>query len=239
MVTRTKKKIVVPDTLTGNSELDKGLANIHTMPNVEALDVALALQQIIRGQESLLSNQEKFGKELSDLRGRMDAYDKAEIEFNENKEKFIEKVVARSESLKATGDKKDRILAKGALMMQSAVKDARASIVSDNLAFEEKLARMPRVTVTSPGKLETIMQGGVPTPVMFPEEIRIKHKVWVLRPGVPTEVPEIVAKALDDRRKVEAENASRSELLQKNLNNDELISRMRDIDRKFGITHEE
>lgn len=228
-------KIEIPDTLTGNKELDKGLEELPGMTNVDALDVALQLQKIIRGNESILANQAQQAESLRQLRGRMDAYDRATQEFETDKEKYFQKIFDLAEKVEKTGDARDREVVKGVSMYQEAVQNARASRAADTVQFAAELGRMRRVTVTSPGRAEVIMQDGTPTPVLYPEEVRIKNKQWILQPGVPTEVPEIVAEVLKERRRIEAENEKMKGLLGKNLNNDVLVAKMKEIDKTYGI----
>ncbi|MBT9138476.1 MAG: hypothetical protein DDT31_01041 [Syntrophomonadaceae bacterium] len=57
----------------------------------EALDTVLALQQIIRGQSSLLANIDKFGEELIHLRERMNKYDKAAEAWKKDQQGFLER----------------------------------------------------------------------------------------------------------------------------------------------------
>lgn len=232
-------KIEVPETITGNSNLDHKLLTLPEQSNLEAVDTALLLQQLVRGQKSMLDNLDKYGTEVVKLRERMDKYDEVAEKFEKNKEAFINETIDRANSLKRTGLAQDKLVASGTIQYQQAIQEQRAHVASDNLAFEDMLARMPRVTVVSPGKMEVIIQGGQNVPTIVPEEIRIKHKRWILPPGQAVEVPEIVAEALKNRRRLEAENDARSGALQKNMNNDQLISEMKKIDREYGIKHEE
>lgn len=239
MPRKKKVEIEIPETITGNSNLDQKLLTLPEQSNAQAIDTALLLQQLVRGQTSMLDNQVKFGEDIRKLRERMDEYDNAAMKFEQNKEAFINEIVDRSESLKRTGDGKDRLIAKGTLQYEEQIKNQRANIATDQLAFEDLLARSPKVTVVSPGKMETLIVGGRNVPSIVPEEIRIKHKRWVLPPGQPVEVPALVAQALKERRRVEEENDARSGALQKNMNNDDLIKTLKGIDQKYGIKHTE
>jgi hypothetical protein len=238
---RTKKKveIEIPETITGNSNLDKKLLTLPDQSNREAIDTAFLLQQLVRGQNSMLENQDKFGDEIRKLRERMDKYDQAAAKFEANKEQFITETIEKSETLKKTGDAKDRAVAKGTLMFEEQIRNQRANIVTDQLQFEDMLSRSPKVTVVSPGKMETLIIGGRNQPTIVPEEVRIKHKRWILPPGKPVEVPEVVAQVINQRRRLEAETDARSGALQKNMNNDELIRTFKDIDKQYGIKHTE
>jgi hypothetical protein len=76
--------------------------------NAEALEIGMALQQIIRGQSALLENQSAFTDQIAKLRQRMDEMDKAASRWEQDREGFIQEVLDRAEKLRATGDAKDR-----------------------------------------------------------------------------------------------------------------------------------
>jgi hypothetical protein len=204
---RKKILVEVPNTITGNSKLDNDLSKFEELSNVDALNVGLALQQILRGQKSLLDNQDKFSEELNRIKARMDEQDKEAIKFNEDREKWITNVLNKAEKLKATGDKKNKLIAKGVETFENELALARANQSVDKLKFEQELARQPKVKIISPGRLETIMQNGQPIAKLFNEEVRIKHKVYVLPAGREIEVPQAVAEILANRRKMESENS--------------------------------
>jgi hypothetical protein len=185
--------------------------------NLDGSQIALLLQQIVRGQDSLLSNQQQMQDEIRLLKEKQERIDMEAVERFAAQKKDIEGILHKASKLKATGDKKDRIVAKGAKMFTDAIKTARASQSSDRLAFEKKMASEPQEMVVSPGQLITAMEGGAQVAKIIPEEVRIKHKLWLLQPGVPTMVPQSVAELLRNRRASQAETAARKELLGKNM----------------------
>lgn len=205
-----------------------------SMNDSEALDVALALQQILRGQGAILNRQDEFADELRKMKAQMKKYDKAAEKYENNREKYIQEVLDKAASLKATGSEKDKLVAQGTLQLQEAIKEARAKNASDKMVFEENLRRMPKVTVVSPGVwVSGSASGGAPVHQIVPEEIRIKHLRWVLPPGKPVEVPEVVAKALEDRRRSDAETAERQAALSKIQENDKLTQEISEINNKY------
>jgi hypothetical protein len=185
--------------------------------NLDVSQIALLLQQLVRGQNSLLANYEQTNIEIAKLRERQDQIDKQTAERFAAQQSEIAEVLNKAEKLKATGDKKDKIVAKGAQMYTQAVQAARASKTVDKLKFEKALAAQPTELVVSPGQLVTVMEAGQQVAKIIPEEVRIKHKVWFLQPGVPTEVPQSVADFLRARRAGEAETAKRKEILSKHM----------------------
>lgn len=166
----------------------------------EALDMALALRQIIRGQEQTLEQIAKQNAEIAQLKQEAAARDEAARKFNENQQKFLDDVRAAADSLRLKGAELDKLKANAARETQKAYQDALAKAKTDALEFEQALARMPKVQVMSGGVPLMTMQNGQPAIRIKPEIVRIKTKTWVLPPGKMVEVPMIVAEVLSERR---------------------------------------
>ena len=68
------------------------------------------------------------------------------------------------------------------------------------------------------------------------EVIKIKHRTWVLQPGVPTEVPKLVADEWKARNKMQMENAERKALLNANAPKDNMVVAQKwgEINKKYG-----
>lgn len=210
------------------------LTKLPTATNLEALDIAMALQQIIRGQNSLLANQETQGREIAALRQRMAEMDQAAEKYDTDQRKFIEDVLSKAP--RATDSEKDKLIAQGSQMFTEAVSKARASIAHDRLRFEEELAHMEQELVMSPGVPQMVNMNGHIEIKVFPEEVRIKHKVWRLPPGQPTMVPQVVAETLRNRRVSQMETAERQAALQRNLEKPDLDAEMARINTKYHAT---
>lgn len=203
----------VDPTGEGESEAVKALLSpeFEQMSNLNASDIALMLQQIIRGQNSLLARIDQTGIEVAKLKEHQANVDKRIFEAIEREKKGIEEVLDRASKLKATGSERDKIIAKGAQLYTQAVQSARASKATEKLKFEEQIRRMPLEMVISPGIWINTREGMK----LIAEEVRIKHKIWALPPGVPVDVPKCVADVLRDRRKSQLETAKRKEVLAK------------------------
>lgn len=204
--------------------------------NAEALNIALAIQQIVKGQNSLLENQDRFADDLRRIHQRMDEMDKTADRWNTDREAFVQEVLDRADTLKANGLEKDRIVAKGGIEFQHAVEAARAEQVSQNAAFEMDLARMPKVTVVSPGELVMLTEGGRSVARIMNETVKIKHKKWVLPVGKAVEVPKVVADVLNERRKLQEETAARERVLSANVDNATLEKEWRAINNRYNST---
>lgn len=187
------------------------------MSNFDATEIALILQDIVRGQASLLSLAKENSEAIVRLKERQDKIDMETIARMERQRKEIEEIMDQAESLKATGIKKDQIVASGVKMYQEALQNARASKSVDRLAFEKKLAAEAKETVVSPGQLVTVREGQQIVSKIIPEEVRIKHKLWLLQPGVPTVVPQSVADALRRRRTSQEQTTKLQNMLGKHM----------------------
>lgn len=195
--------------------------------DVEAFEIGNALRELLTGQRMMT-------EQVARLSERMDKYEKVAQEFNADKDKFIQEVLDRAEHLKATGEEKDRIIAKGAKQFEDARKNAKANQVHGKLLFEEQLRNMPKETIVSPGVPEIVLQNGQQVPVVAPDVIRIKHKVWMLMPNVPTEVPAIVAERFRQIQRGREELRERQAVLQANLKDTELVRRLAEINKRYG-----
>lgn len=223
--------------VTGNSNLDKALSEMPDMKNTEALNVGLALQEIMRQNQSILQNMDTMGDQLGVLKAKMDKYDRDAEKFNADKIKYLTEVEEKANKLRVKGAAKDKLIAQGTLMAQKAIEKARANNSVDKLAFERDLARMPKVTVTSTGRMESgITAGGQQVTQLVPEEIRIKHKVWRLPIGQAVEVPQIVAERMLDIRRGQQETSEIQGVLTSGLEHHKQIEEMNKINHKPGYS---
>ena len=189
------------------------------MTNMDASQIALMLQQLVRGQNSML---EQNSTQIAKLLERQDQIDRRLADELETNRKFIEEVLERAESLKRTGIEQDKLIANGMIAYQKAKESAVANLVMKNLAFEETLATQPKVTVVSSGVLITTMEHGQQIAKIIPEEIRIRNKTWILPIGRAIEVPQVVAEVMAQRRASQVETSKRRELLERNLESSKL-----------------
>jgi antitoxin (DNA-binding transcriptional repressor) of toxin-antitoxin stability system len=128
----------------------------------------------------------------------------------------------------------DKVIAKGAIQFTKALEEAKAKNATDMLEFKHRLSTMPKETVVSAGELVTVMEGGRPVNKIFPEVIRLKTFSWTLPPGVPTEVPAVVAEIMRNKRRSEAETRAREEILQKNYEQPVLQQKWAEINKSYN-----
>lgn len=200
--------------------------------NQEAAEIAMALRQLISGQAILLQNQYEQSQEISRIRKRMAEMDYAAEKWEKDRAGFIQDVLDKADRVRTTSP--DRAIAKGANEFQDALVHAKAEANLDRMQFHASLRTMAKETVVSPGVLETVMEGGRPSNRLVPEVIGIKDIRWVLQPGVPTEVPQIVAASLRDRRRSEEETRAREVILTKNYEQGEFNQKWAEINARYN-----
>ena len=209
----------------------------ETASNMEALNIQLMLQQIVRGQTSILSNQDAQARELARLREKMDRYDQAEQAWETDRASFLAKVDERAESLRIQSeDAKAQLIAREAQNIQKAIASKRVETTLNNAKFDYILANQEKEVIVAMGVPTTVNDNGVHRQIMAAEEIKIKHRKWVLQPGVPTEVPKLVADEFRQRQKARQEIYERKALLNASTPKDNMVVAQKwgEINRKYG-----
>lgn len=205
--------------------------------NSKALDIALALQVIVRGQNAILEQLQGQGESITRLQEKMIQYDKAAKKWEEDKQGFIEGVQERAEALKITNpEERAKLMAREGQRVQREIQMAVANKATSELEFRQWMENQPKVTVTSPGKLVTVNQGGVLQTVVEAEVIRIKTLEWVLSPGIPTDVPQPVAEEFYSRQRIQNETIERKKILNADrpLDNVVMAQEWNGINKKYG-----
>jgi ClpP class serine protease len=186
------------------------------MSNLNAAQIALIIQQVVRGEMSLVAQQNQ--EQIARIYERQEAIDKRVAEELAANRKFVEDVLDRAErTVKRTGEEHDKLIAQGLAQYEQARQTAVAKRAVKNMQFRQKINSEPKVMVISPGQLVTTMEHGHQVTKIVAEEVRIADMRWVLPPGIPVEVPKTVAGVLEQRRASQIETAKRAELLGKNL----------------------
>jgi hypothetical protein len=200
------------------------------LPDAGAARIAVALDALLKGQSMQ-------AEAMTKLYDKMEKYDADARRWEEDKVKFMEDWSRKAEE-KLAGLDKDVLEAKTADITKKAYAAARAQNASAKLAFNQKIAMEPKVTVTSPGVAVQTRDGMM----VEPEVIRIKHMQWILQPGVPTEVPFSVAEVIKSKRRFKSEGEERKNVfalrngLMSTSNQDNVVAQRWDaISRKTGI----
>lgn len=195
--------------------------NFVTGTNAEALDIALAIQHLIKGQASVLENMKTITDEVAKLREQYNKWDEDARKYNENREKFIQDINEKANKLRVTDPiEKANIKAKALELHKMAVAKARVVAATNRVALADQIAREPKEMIISPGKLETVMEGGYQVTRLVPEVLRIRGMRWVLSPGVPTKVPKFVAEVYRKKLQDRALESRQEELIRLGGNTD-------------------
>ena len=192
------------------------------MSNMDAAQVALLLQELVRGQNSLLARYDQTSIEIAQIRERQADADREVAERLEANKKFVEEVLDRAESLKRTGLENDKIIAQGVAQYEAEKQRAVAKHAVKNMRMRQIINSEPKVFVVSAGQLITTMDHGQQVTRIMAEEVRIADMRWVLPPGQPVEVPRTVAGILEQRRASQIETFKRQEMLSKHMEATEL-----------------
>lgn len=193
-----------------------------TMPDSKAFDIANALREILVGQKVM-------GQELAEMRAKMAKYDRDEEAWNEDRRNFVEGLSRKADAVRVPDSQRESMQAKASQTIQQIYQKAQMDGALKRKKFEEDIKTMPKVLVTSPGRVYIV--GGAPR--LEPEVVKIKNKRWILQPGVPTEVPRVVAEELQQRRAVERETAERKNLLARQLEGTAVATEWNSITGKY------
>lgn len=215
------------------------------MSNSEAFDVVIALQQLLRGNASIMANQDGLAQELAAVKAKMAKYDEDARKWDTDRQKFLEEINRKADKLRVTDPSKKAALAADAMNMEKDITaQVRAEVAVAQMQFKRRCETAPRVTIVSPGIQETGMIGDQPVARVVPEVIRIKNATWTLKPNVPTEVPDFVAKRYENIQRERAELAERQNALSADRNNGNMTDTatvaadMARIDKKYGTASE-
>lgn len=214
-----------------------------TMSNEEAFKISLALQDIVRGQASILQNQQLLSDNLARVNEKMKKYDEDAMKWETDRAKFLEDLNRQADKLRITDPAKRAELSTQVMEEEkNAIQMAKAIHETNKLHFMEQIRRAPKVKIMSPGVIESGRVGDQPVTRIIPEVIRIKNFEWKLPPGVFVEVPDFVAKRFEQKHRDLAELEERKGALSVDRNNGkmseaaEVNQRMAQINQKYGTS---
>ncbi len=213
-----------------------------TKPDSEVLSIALQLNNLVQGVNSIMANQQETAAALAQLQKRIEKAEADNRKWEEDREKFYNEVMSRAPT---TNDplKKEKLQAQGAELVRKAYQDAAAEAATARLQFEELIRTGPKETIVSPGTVEMVNEGGSITTKIFNDVIVLKGHKWILPAGEPVEVPKIVADRFREIQRGRAEFQKRSKALAVDANGNmpeqgELQTRMAKINEEYGTNSE-
>ena len=192
--------------------------NFVKAKDTEAAYIAKALAELLTGQQMTTD-------QINKLMSRFERIERAQEAWENDKQKFLDDIDARSRAL-LTNDphKKDKYAAE----FMSAAKEAREQAVAQEsmsrIMFHQQMESEPKETITSSGIMEIYREGESLIPRVMPEVISIKDRKWVLMPGVPTEVPHTVAVRFREIQATRASLEERKNLMKDGRNESRMVS---------------
>ncbi|MHA1962541.1 MAG: hypothetical protein ACW99U_20305 [Candidatus Thorarchaeota archaeon] len=207
------------------------LLELPTASEVEAKEIALALQKRVRGEASLLENQEDLGHIINEIRAEAATIDKAAEEWEAGPEVFVDDIIGQAP--KMTDQQRDQLRAKGMDSFKRAVANTRAGKSARQMQFKAKLKNSPLETINVTGKFFNTRNG----PVHMPEEVRVMGISFRLEPGVhevPSPIARVYRQMLADRHKLQQKLALMSgqgaPIDEGSYHHDDLMRRLADIE---------
>lgn len=190
-----------------------------TTSGLEALDIGLQLDQLLKGMGSVLSRMDQQDEdglalrdELSKIRERIVEMENAQRKWDEDRDKILEHAADVSDSVDPAIRAQAQADAAKAVSSTTAALKANASL--DRQRFIQSLKDMPQEEILSPGKVVFIRgQGGFTIPKLYNEVIRINGMEWQLPAGQPIKVPKIVADRYRQMMLEKEELAARKHIL--------------------------
>jgi hypothetical protein len=219
---------------TGSPALDALLEpGFPKKTNREALEIALQVQALLRGDMALVRQAAQGVTEAQEsiqrLTERMDRYDRAEEKFDSDPAKFVDDAIQRADKLKLTGERKDKLIATASAQYRGYVDDAKAKGGVNRIAFDRLVETMPKEQVMWPYTLEIIDGATKQVPLV----IRIRHRAWSFKPGEVVQVPTLVAERIREIQVQHQELSERQQALSGDLSDVALAQRWGQISQKY------
>lgn len=203
---------------------------------VEALNIGLALQGLLRGDAALVNNMDdpKVAEMVAKMRENRAKHDEAAARFEGEREKFVEDVFTQAERIAPVGDKAQSEIAHGMNQYKSAMQKATAKRSERRLRFAWHLENDPKVLINVTPIFERTSVGGVVSEVAQPVVLRIMERTFVLKPGEQM-VPRVLADAYERYNRSRQESAEwRKVMANGTVNANDLARKQAAILEKYG-----
>ena len=207
----------------------------------ETLEIALQLQRLLRGQDSLLEKMSKVDKnaarmsdELTKLKQRSAEMEAFAQTFEDNRAQYMNEFRGKSEDVPE--EVRSQSIAEASQKVGKMVQYLKANKNVDDLQKKAWMKSQDMMKVTRPGR-------PVPTPqgvVIEPEVVSLNGMRYVFPPNVEIEVPRPVIEYLESQDLDRAMASEKKALMDANvIKKDTVVAQgMRAIDEKYGIKSE-
>lgn len=201
----------------------------------EAQNIGLVLQQLLRGDAALLNNMDDpaVAEQVAKIREQSAAIDRANAEWENNQEKFIDQVYGKADKIAPVGDKKTQAIASGMSQLREAQLKGKARWATQRMELQRRLETDPKIEVfVIPDKVQTTINGVV-TMVEVKPTIKIMDRSFTLEVGRQY-LPKVLAEHYSLHERTVQENEARRKVMAANMEATEYQSAMRQIDQDFG-----
>jgi len=208
------------------------LRELPEASNEKALEIALALQKMLRGDESYLENPET-AELVSDLRQTWKEMDAVAEDFDKSPTRFIDETYDRAMKKMPTGDAADRLKAKAAKQAKDIFSAARAGELSKRTMLDWELVNGPKEVINVPVQFETRVVNGQVITIKVPLTLGIRGRVFNLPPGQQS-VPRVVAGLFRQWQKSHNEMDERKEVLAQQGHWGKVQKSWKELDAKYN-----
>ena len=207
----------------------------------EALEIALQLQRLLRGQDSLLEkitkvdkNAARMSDELTKLKQRSAEMEAFAQTFEENRAEYMNAWRDKSEDVPE--EVRSQSIAQANQSVGKMVQYLKANKNVDDLQKKTWMKSQDMMKVTRPGRPIATPQGVV----VEPEIVSLNGMRYVIPPNVEVEVPRPVIEYLESQDLDRAMAKEKKALLSADvIKKDTVVAQgMRAIDEKYGIKSE-
>jgi len=173
----------------------QALANLPNASEAEAMNIGLALEQLIRGMNSIQVEQNSQRDQIAKLHQAAAARDASMKKFVDDQQKFLDDVKSGSEALEMSPAEKEKLHAQQNIKLGETIQAVMVEGKLRGVSLKAQLDAEPKETITVAGQVQMIRPPGeaAPRAVIYPEVLSIGTLRYTLQPGVPTEVPRSIA----------------------------------------------
>jgi hypothetical protein len=211
------------------------LTELPTATNERALEIALALQQLLRGDQSYLSDP-AHAEAVPKLREEWAKMDKTAEDYDKDPLRFAEEVYERAMKKLPTGDALARLRAEAAQKTKAIFQSVGVKRAMERANIDRELQYGPKVEIDVPPLIETRKSGDSYTAVQVPLVLRFKDRTFVLKPGKQT-VPALVAGLFQQWKRGQDEGSARLKSMQGEGHWGQVKKAWKELDKTYGPTH--
>ena len=211
------------------------LTELPTATNERALEIALALQQMLRGEQSYLADP-AHADAVPKLREEWAKMDKTAENYDKDPLRFAEEVYDKAMKALPTGDALARLRAEAAQKTKAIYQNAGINRAIERARVDKELQYGPKVEIDVPPMIETRKSGDSYTAVQVPLVLRFKDRTFVLKPGRQT-VPSIVAGCFRQWKRGQDEGTARLQSMQGEGHWGQVKKAWKKLDETYGPTH--